>query len=154
MNALTNIQTIITMVSGIATVLALFVIVIELFKNLELSKSSFEDHIFSQFLDISYTVPYKVMVGCDDIEVSESHEEAIFNFLMLSNHCVKLADQGRIRKVAWEELKNTIVLNINQKSFLSVWRKTLVEQPNRFDRLPDLLFNKNLLDEQVMENIS
>lgn len=129
-----------TLLASVASVFALVVITIELYKNLQMRKTEFEDHIYTQFLDLSFAIPVDAMLGEEvDEERTSSMREALFNYMHLSDHVAFLRNKGRIRAESWVDFCGLIERDLGNPDFTSVWGEIVAKRPGHFKFLSKLI---------------
>ena len=112
------------------------VALIQIWRNAEQSKTTFEDSLTKEYREIIRKMPYKAFVS--EILNSEEENEAfneIFNYMDLCNEQIFLRMSRRVRKKTWLNWQEGMKTNFFLPIFDTASKKVFDKMVNNFNEL-------------------
>ena len=120
-----------------ATTISVIIALVQVFRNTEQSKTTFEDSLTKEYREIIRRIPYKALVG-ESLNGDENKNEAfneIFNYMDLCNEQIFLRMSGRVRRKTWLNWQEGMKTNFSLTNFGFAVTEVFDKMPNNFKEL-------------------
>jgi len=120
-----------------ATTISVIIALVQVFRNTEQSKTTFEDSLTKEYREIIRRIPYKALVG-ESLNGDENKNEAfneIFNYMDLCNEQIFLRMSGRVRRKTWLNWQEGMKTNFSLTNFGLAVTEVFDKMPNNFKEL-------------------
>lgn len=119
-----------------ATAIGVVIAAWQIRRNAEQTRTSFEDSLNKEYLQLMRPIPLKILIGEEVTEnEAETAREAIYNYLDFCNQQIYLRKQKRIRKATWMEWQEGMKINMTLPMFEEVAQMVFAKLPNIFSEL-------------------
>lgn len=119
-----------------ATLIGVIFAIYQFWRNVEQSKTSFEDSISKEYRDIFNNIPYKALIGKTLIgEEMTQASNVIYNYIDLCNEQIFLRRTGRVREDTWNNWQEGMSINFSLPIFLYISEEVFKELPDSFTGL-------------------
>ncbi len=137
-----------------ATTIGVAVALIQIWRNAEHSKTTFEDSLTKEYREIIRRIPYKALVGetLDEKEKDEAFNE-IFNYMDICNEQVFLYMSGRVRKKTWLNWQEGMKTNFSLSTFKVASKEVFDKLPNNFKELKTVQSKKYNTDPKKWKKV-
>lgn len=108
----------------------------QIWRNVEQTKTMFEDSLTKEYREIIRRIPYKAFVG-GELEGSDKEiaYNEIFNYMDLCNEQIFLRSSGRVRKKTWINWQDGMKTNFSITIFSVCSKEVFDVIDNNFDEL-------------------
>jgi hypothetical protein len=119
-----------------ATTIGVVVALIQIWRNAEQSKTTFEDSLTKEYREIIRRIPYKALVGeiLDSEEKNEAFNE-IFNYMDICNEQIFLRMSDRVRTKTWLNWQEGMKTNFSLPIFDTASKEVFDKMTNNFNEL-------------------
>lgn len=119
-----------------ATLIGVIFAIYQFWRNVEQSKTSFEDSISREYRDISNNIPYNALIGKTLIgEEMTQASNVIYNYIDFCNEQIFLRRTGRVREDTWNNWQEGMSINFSLPIFLYISEEVFKELPDSFTGL-------------------
>ena len=125
-----------------ATAFGVVIAICQIWRNIEQSKTAFEDSLSKEYREIIRSITYNALIGEPIAEDEKEHEfNKIYNYMDFCNEQIFLRKNGRIRKNTWMDWQDGMKINFSLPIFGETSKKV-------FDKLPDIFHELRMVKDK------
>lgn len=125
-----------------ATAFGVVIAIYQVWRNIEQSKTAFEDSLSKEYREIIRSIPYSALIGEQITEDDQEHEfNKVYNYMDFCNEQIFLRKNGRVRENTWIDWQNGMKINFSLPIFEETSKKV-------FDKLPDIFHELRMVKDK------
>ncbi len=123
-------------IASIGTTIGVAIAAWQFWRNVEQSRTAFEDSLAKEYRELMRCIPYRALIGREiSTEQIERSKEAIYNYLDFCNQQIFLRINKRVRKGTWLEWQSGMKINFSLPLFKEVAAEVFVALPTIYEEL-------------------